>query len=285
MTELKSMAMAKINLTLDIAGRRDDGYHNIESVMQSVTLCDIVSLSLSDGGGKITVNCFGKSCGEENTAYKAALEFMKISGKRFDVHIDIEKHIPQAAGLGGGSADAAAVLSMLNTAYGPISDDDLCRAALGVGADVPFCLSGGTALVKGIGEKITQLQHIGDYYVVIVKSGEKNSTGQMYGMIDSMSDSRTHFTQDFLQKYDNDDFCGAIKCTGNIFSRLYSGYGSLAAGIQNFSPMAVSLSGAGPSVYGIFDSETTAKNCLEYYMANSAQAYICKTCSCGVSLL
>lgn len=285
MTELKSRAMAKINLTLDIAGRRDDGYHDIDSVMQSVTLCDMVSLNLSDGGGEITVNCFGKSCGEENAAYKAALEFMKISGKRFDIHIDIEKRIPQAAGLGGGSADAAAVLSMLNYVYGPLSDDDLCRAALNVGADVPFCLSGGTALVNGIGEKITPIQYIGDYYVVIVKSGEKNSTGQMYGMIDSMSDSRTHFTQGFLQKYDNDDFGGAIKCTGNIFSRLYSGYGSIVAGIQNFSPMAVSLSGAGPSVYGIFDSETAAKKCLEYHMVKGTQAYICKTCSCGFALL
>ena len=268
MIELKSRAMAKINLTLDITGRRDDGYHDIESIMQSVTLCDIVSLSLSDGDGKITVNCFGKSCGEENTAYKAALEFMKISGKKFNVHIDIEKHIPTAAGLGGGSADAAAVLSMLN-----------------VGADAPFCLSGGTALVKGIGEKVTPIQYIGDYYVVIVKSGEKNSTGRMYDMIDRMSDSRTHFTQGFLQKYENDDFCGAKKCTGNIFARLYSEYDKAAEKIRRFSPVFLSLSGAGPSVYGIFDSETAAKNCLAHYMANGTKAYICKTCSCGFALL
>ncbi|HIZ16920.1 MAG TPA: 4-(cytidine 5'-diphospho)-2-C-methyl-D-erythritol kinase [Firmicutes bacterium] len=285
MIELKSRAMAKINLTLDITGRRDDGYHDIESIMQSVTLCDIVSLSLSDGDGKITVNCFGKSCGEENTAYKAALEFMKISGKKFNVHIDIEKHIPTAAGLGGGSADAAAVLSMLNDVYGSLSGDDLCSAALNVGADVPFCLSGGTALVKGIGEKVTPIQYIGDYYVVIVKSGEKNSTGRMYDMIDRMSDSRTHFTQGFLQKYENDDFCGAKKCTGNIFARLYSEYDKAAEKIRRFSPVFLSLSGAGPSVYGIFDSETAAKNCLAHYMANGTKAYICKTCSCGFALL
>lgn len=285
MSLLKAKAMAKINLTLDVTGRRDDGYHDIESVMQSVTLCDIVSLSAFDGGSDITVSCFGRSCGEENTAYMAAREFMRISGKKLSVRIEIEKQIPQAAGLGGGSADAAAVLVMLNEAYGPVGRGELYEAALNVGADVPFCISGGTALVKGIGGSVTQLEPAGEHHAVIVKSGEKHSTGRMYSMIDNMEDSSTCFTRNFLREYGSAGFLSAAKYAGNIFSRLYDGYESSAEKMRSFSPAAVSLSGAGPCIYGIFDNESAARACFEYYKGRGEKVYICKTCPHGVVLL
>lgn len=285
MTELRCKAAAKINLTLDVLDRRNDGYHNIESIMQSVSLCDIITLRLSSGSGEIKVNCFGKVCGEENTAYRAIYEFMKSYGQKFDAYVDIEKHIPQAAGLGGGSADAAAVLLMLNTAYGPINESDLLSAAVNIGADVPFCISGGTAVAEGIGDKIAPLKYIGDYYVVIVKSGEKNSTGWMYNMIDQMKNIRTSFTQDYLKKYGIWGLAGAANCVGNIFSRLYTEYENAASKMQEFSPIAVSLSGAGPSIYGIFESKSLAESCFEYYKNTSSQAYICKTCESGIEII
>ena len=181
MTEL---ARAKINLYLDVTAKREDGYHEIESVMQSVSLADTVSLERADD---LTVICDHPAVpgGSENLAYRAAQAFFRVTGIAGGAGIRIEKHIPVAAGLAGGSADAAAVLRGLNRLYGTgLTDTELCGIGKTLGADVPFCVVGGTALTRGIGEKLTTLPTLSGCYFVIAKGETGISTAAAYAALD-----------------------------------------------------------------------------------------------------
>ena len=155
---LRAKAYAKINLSLDIVGVRDDGYHLIKTVMQSISLHDVISIS--EEGSEISITCNDPSvpCDERNIVYKCAKRFFEYWGIEFGVHIDIQKNIPSQAGLGGGSADGAAVLVLLNRICGnPFSDEELCIIGAKVGADIPFCIVGGCVLCEGIGEVLTPI--------------------------------------------------------------------------------------------------------------------------------
>lgn len=145
---MKLLANAKLNLTLEVGGRRADGYHNIDTVMHSISLCDVVTLGAS---ASVEVTCAGLDCdAQDNIAYKAARAFFTRTGLSGGVRIDISKGIPVGAGLGGGSADAAAVLRGLNAMNNsPLDTDALLALAAGLGADVPFCLLGGAARCPG----------------------------------------------------------------------------------------------------------------------------------------
>ena len=148
---MRIKAYAKINLALDITGRREDGYHLLDMVMHTISLCDI--LTLRQGGDGLSVTC-GRTdvpCGEENTVYRAAEAFFREIGQRPNLSIEIEKRIPSQAGLAGGSADAAAALHALNRMYrAELPLETLCEIGLTVGADVPFCVWGGSARVQGL---------------------------------------------------------------------------------------------------------------------------------------
>ncbi|HPZ22159.1 MAG TPA: 4-(cytidine 5'-diphospho)-2-C-methyl-D-erythritol kinase [Bacillota bacterium] len=176
-------APAKINLSLDVLGRRDDGYHAVEMVMQTIGLCDTISLK-SRTDGIIQVRCTHPQvpANEENIAYKAASLLKELSGnKRLGATIEIAKNIPAAAGLGGGSADAAAVLKGLNALWDlRLSPGELSRAGLQLGADVPYCLMGGTALARGIGEMLTPLPPPPSFWVVLLKPKAGVSTADVY---------------------------------------------------------------------------------------------------------
>ncbi|MBU1027286.1 MAG: 4-(cytidine 5'-diphospho)-2-C-methyl-D-erythritol kinase, partial [Candidatus Margulisbacteria bacterium] len=160
---MKLKAYAKINLSLRVFDKRQDGYHDLESVMQSVSLCDYITLTLKDSGIEVVCNDPKVPLGKDNIAYRAAEAFLKaVSSKQkapqqssgqavSGCRIHIEKNIPMAAGLAGGSADAAVVLWGLNAEF-RMPNDELMKVASGVGSDVPFCLTGGTCLVKGRGE-------------------------------------------------------------------------------------------------------------------------------------
>ena len=160
---MKLRAEAKLNLTLEVGARRADGYHDVDTVMHSISLCDVVTLGVLDS---IEVTCAGLDCdAQDNIAYKAARAFFARAGLSGGARIDIAKGIPVGAGLGGGSADAAAVLRRLNALYGrPLDASALLELAAGVGADVPFCLLGGAARCRGIGERVEPLPSAGGLY-------------------------------------------------------------------------------------------------------------------------
>ena len=253
-------ASAKINLTLDIVGRRQDGYHNIDSVFQSIGLFDTLKIEKSD---KISVCCEGIE-NENNIAYTAAKEFFKYTRIPSGVSIEINKNIPLLSGLGGGSADAAAVIEALCRLYGTsLNIKEKTNIALKCGADVPFFLYGGTARVGGIGEKIEPLSDITGYYALIVKSGEKISTADMYRKIDANPQTEL-FTDKFIK---NGNYKEAFKNTGNAFSYFYKN-DKLLFLLKSQNPLCVSLSGSGPSLFAIFDSETDANKSKEYMESN-----------------
>ena len=274
-------APAKINLFLDVIGKRKDGYHEIVSVMQTVDLYDTIKIKTRNDR-VITASCDNADIpkNEKNIAYKAAeLFFSLISDKSAGCDIYIEKKIPHAAGLAGGSTDAAGVLLALNKMYGDaFSADFLVEKSAVIGADVPFCLLGGTKLTKGIGEQIFPLHDMPKCFIVISKSSEKVSTKEAYEKIDSLpvSDKPYYNMLKALEKSDIDSVC---KEGYNIFEKVVLPIRPTVARIKeimNESGASLSLmSGSGPSVFGIFKNEKNAKTAAEKLKKENLSAYIC----------
>ncbi len=254
---MKLKANAKINLTLDVVGRRDDGYHLIDSVFQSVSLCDEITVEKSDD---ITVRCTNDIITDKsNIAYKAAEKFFEFAGIDGGAEIVIEKHIPLASGMGGGSADAAAVIVALDKLYETnLSQDVLCKIGLSVGADVPFCITGGTARVGGIGEQMIGLSHMPDCAMLLIKHGAKLSTADMYKKIDSCPQAE-FYTQAMTDGIKSGDLDAVCKNVFNAFSAVCDNT-ILINDIKGTNPLAVSLSGSGPTVFAIYKDIVDAKN-------------------------
>ena len=187
MTTLFEPAYAKVNLTLDVLGKRDDGYHELQTVMQGISLRDDIEIDVGTGKPwKILCSVEGIPCDERNLAWKAAEVFYNATGKKTTgLEIRITKRIPTEAGLGGGSADAAAVLRALNKHYGnPLSILALAEIGAQVGSDVPFCTICGTAMVEGRGERLRMLPNMPDCVFVVCKPEFSISTPELYKKID-----------------------------------------------------------------------------------------------------
>lgn len=260
---MKLKACAKINLTLDVLGKREDGYHLIDSVFQSVSLCDIVSVEKSN---VISVVCTDTTiCSESNIAYKAAQKFFEHTGVIGGANIVIEKHIPLASGMGGGSADAAAVIVALDKLYNTnLSQQQLCEIGLSVGADVPFCIVGGTARVGGIGEQMNKLFDMPDCAMLLIKHGEKMSTADMYKRVDAFP-QQYFYTQPMVNAINNGDLNAICKNVFNAFSSVCKN-DILINDIKQTNACSVSLSGSGPTVFAIYsdiDHANAAKTKLE----------------------
>ncbi len=260
---MKLKACAKINLTLDVLGKREDGYHLIDSVFQSVSLGDNVSVEKAE---IIAVSCTDSTiCDQSNIAYKAAKKFFEFTGVTGGAKIVIEKHIPLASGMGGGSADAAAVIVALNKIYETnLTDEQLCDIGLSVGADVPFCIVGGTARVGGIGEEMQKLPDMPDCAILLIKHGAKLSTADMYKKIDSCPQAE-FYTQSMVDGIENNNLNAVCQNVFNAFSAVCDN-SALAEDIKTTNPLAVSLSGSGPTVFAIYknlDDAKAAKEILE----------------------
>ncbi|MBQ8740724.1 MAG: 4-(cytidine 5'-diphospho)-2-C-methyl-D-erythritol kinase [Clostridia bacterium] len=260
---MKLKANAKINLTLDVIGKRDDGYHLIDSVFQSVSLCDEISVEKCDA---IVVRCTDSTISDKsNIAYKAAEKFFEYVGLNGGAEIVIQKHIPLASGMGGGSADAAAVIVALDKLYGTkLTKTQLCEIGLSVGADVPFCIVGGTARVGGIGEKMTKLPDMPDCAVLLIKHGKKLSTADMYKKIDSCPQTEC-YTQTAVEAIEKGDLNRLCQNVSNAFSAVFDNT-ELINDIKATNPQAVSLSGSGPTVFAIYNNiadADKAKNTLQ----------------------
>ncbi len=253
--KMRLLANAKINLTLDICGKRADGYHLIDSVMQSISIYDRISVEKAE---KITVSCSdGLIAGEENIAFLAAKVFFEETAISGGADIYIEKGIPKAAGLGGGSADAAAVIVALDRLYETnLSVRRICEIGLLVGADVPFCIVGGTKRVKGIGEEIASAPRLSDCAILLIKDGIKGSTGEMYRLLDlkPQSDSKT---DEMIAALSSGDIVAAAKSLDNAFLSVCDVKGVVDEFLKT-NPLGVSLSGSGPTVFAIYPDDASA---------------------------
>ncbi len=253
---MKIKANAKINLSLAINGKRSDGYHLIDTVMHSLTLFDEIGIEKAEG---ITVNCDKYDIPqEENIAFKAAKMFFEDTAIDGGVKIDIVKNIPAAAGLGGGSADAAAVLLGLDKLYDTkLSNEKLCEIALKLGADVPFFIKGGCQRAEGIGEKLTALNTMKSGFILLAKADTKPSTAEMYRQLDSKPPQK-YDTEKVIKSLENGDLNLLSRSLFNAFLSVW-GETDLEKTLLSLSPLEVSLSGSGPTFFALFDNLLNAE--------------------------
>jgi len=255
-------APAKVNLFLDIVGKREDGYHNLSSVMQSVDLADIVTVRIYDG---VSVSV---SCGDtdvpvdaRNSAYKAAALYMRESGLRFFADIDIIKHIPVKAGLGGSSADGAAVLLALNKMFGVFDEEQMLKLGASIGSDVPFCMTQGTAYVGGAGESVVPLPAIDDAVYLIVKPDYSNSTAEMYEKYDaSPKDVNKEGAQGFINALMSGRFIENAGLMYNVFCDDKSR--EICEKLISLGASGAQMTGSGSAVFGVFKDFKNAEGAL-----------------------
>ncbi len=287
-TELR--AAAKLNLTLDITGRRADGYHELETVMQSVSLFDRVRLERLPEPGKIVFRCESRPSLEEedNTACRAARLFLRETGAPCGIGIRLEKQIPLAAGLGGGSADAAAVLVGLNRLCGTgLGRGELEALGMHIGADVPFCIAGGTQLARGAGEELIPFAPMPHCFLVLAKGEEKPSTAEMYRRFDESGSPARPDTKRLGELFRAGDLPAAAGELRNAFSVLWQSerFRALGGAFRDWGSLGWSLSGSGPTVFGVFASQHQAETCAGALRELGAEAFLCTPCETGCEIV
>lgn len=277
---MKTNAYAKINLVLDLTGVLPDGYHAISTVMQSVSLHDTVCVE-TDGEDGIKLSCSepGIPVDSRNTAYKAASLFIERAGVKSGVKIHIEKRIPHEAGLGGGSADAAAVLRLMNALHpGKINEAELMEIALKVGADVPFCVKGGTALCLNKGEVMAPLPEFNSW-CVIVKPDEGVSTAKAFVAFDNAVKPLRPDMNRFVYYAARGEYDTALSGAFNVFEPV----ADIAAGsrikklLTDNGAFFASMSGSGSAFYGLFADRTYAEAASELLGKEFGFACVCET--------
>ena len=285
-------APAKINLYLDVLGKRADGYHNIRSVMQTVDLCDEIFVELDTpkrGTQLIEINCSEAAlpCDATNLAHRAAVTFFAGIGARdYSCRIRIEKHIPMAAGLAGGSTDAAAVLRLLNALRGyPLDLEALCALGATIGADVPFCIRSGTLYTEQIGDVMVPCYPMPPAHVVIALGGNGVSTPTAYRMLDD--------------RYGDDldrDFADVNELTSALFTRdlrvickkMYNVFEDVILpnhkkareakkALLRFGALGALMSGSGPAVFGIFDDQGAAQSAAHRMLGIVDRVFVATT--------
>lgn len=272
-------AFAKINLTLDVLGKRPDGYHDIETVMQSVSLFDLVIIDKTESKGiRITTNIRSLPCNEKNIAYKAAALFFEETGVPGGVKMLFHKNIPIGAGLAGGSADGAAVLVSMNRLFGnPLSEKRLMELGARVGADVPFCIRCGTAVARGIGERFSPAPHTPGLPLLIVKPEGSISTAEMYEAIDDGIITKRPDTGRMLEAL------GSAR-TENIASELCNvmerpaiercpAIGEIKKKMIGCGALGAAMTGSGSAVFGIFSSKRDADAAVSYFSDDFKNVY------------
>lgn len=287
--EIKVLAPAKINLTLDVTGKRPDGYHNIESVMQAVDLYDEVTLT-DNNSGEITISCNyeGVPCDESNICYKAAKRFFdytKIDVK--GVHIDINKKIPTQAGLAGGSSDGAAVIMGLNAMFNTmLNQQEMHEIAEKIGADVPFCLVGGTKLCTGIGTTIKKMPVFRCENIVIAKPSTVSvSTADAYRKVDALNPHPSYTNEMVKALYSRDIF----RITTTIFNDFELALRipevvELKSKMLKLKARGVGMSGSGSAVFAAFTSTRRAKKCFEKLKEEYDEVFLCKPIKDGCTV-
>jgi len=269
MIKLTGRAPAKLNLFLDVTSKLDNGYHEIDSVMQSVSLCDEIDLEINNGSG-VEVSCdspFAPS-GNDNIVWRAADRYMAANKINASVKIDLKKKIPSPAGMGGGSADAAAVLRCLNGYYKAMDYNELVELALGIGSDVPFCLKNGTQRVRGLGEKLKGTSRVPSKALFLIAvSGEDVSTPEAYKALDlkydNFNDYRPICSPDPLinaiNEFDINEICKGMY---NVFEDVVLPLCPVASRSKNIilqnGAVGAMMSGSGSAVFGIFDDREKA---------------------------
>ncbi len=286
-------APCKLNLSLDITGRREDGYHFMKMVMQTVDLYDRVVLT-SNLDGKIRVVCEDGQVPqeEENIAHKAAVEFFnetELECSGLDIYID--KKIPMQAGLGGGSADGAAVLVGLNELYQTgLSLHELGMIGQKVGADIPFCIHGGTALVEGIGEIITPLPDLPECYIVIAKPQMGSQTAAAFRRYDELKEqerlAKIPDLEEMVAAVVSNELEPIAHSMGNVLESVLDleEVKHIEAAMLEQGALGAMMTGSGSAVFGIFEGKSQAKRCQRILEEEGEFSFLTKPVNHGAKV-
>lgn len=281
LAELKVEGRAKINLSLDVLRRREDGYHEVKMIMQQVDLYDEIRLETIDSGIELGTNCEFIPTDEKNIAHKAAKMIIDKYNVDKGVKIYIDKNIPVGAGLAGGSTDAAAVLTGLNRLWNlNISKEELMKMGKEIGADVPFCIMGGAALAEGIGEKLTPIEGL-DSWIILCKPALSVSTQTVYKNL-KVDEIPIHPNTDqiLLGLKENQvrtvasNLCNVLE---NVTIKMHPVVGDIKKKMLEYGTVGTLMSGSGPTVFGIFRDYNKAKSAYDNLRKIYKQVYIVKT--------
>lgn len=258
---MRLRALAKINLGLDILGKREDGYHEVRMIMQTIQMYDVLEIRKTRRPGiALATNLPYIPTDERNLVYKAAKLLMDEFQLKEGLNIKLAKSIPVAAGMAGGSSDAAAAFVGVNRIFNlGLSERELMERAVKVGADVPYCIMRGTALAEGIGEKLTWIPQVPKCYVLIGKPGVSVSTKLAYESI-SMDGIESHLDIDgMIQDIEKGDLLGMTSKMGNVFEpgiiKRYPIIQEIKDLMEANGALKAMMSGSGPTVFGIFDNQ------------------------------
>lgn len=273
MDEYQVSACAKINLGLDVVRRLPNGYHQVKMIMQSVDIRDELTLRRTESGITVTTDSAELPTDENNLIYKAAALMWETYGIRGGVHIHLRKTIPIAAGMAGGSTDAAAAIKGINTLFGlgePLSR--LMELAVSVGADVPYCILGGTALAEGIGEKLTPLPPMPDCSILVAKPGISVSTKYVYEHLDAQEPSGHPDIDGMTAAVRAGDLEGILERMENVLETVtvpaHPVIRSIKERMLSLGAANSLMSGSGPTVFGIFREKETARKAFEQLEAD-----------------
>ena len=252
-------AYGKINLGLDVLKKREDGYHEVRMIMQTVGLYDKIDLYLKETPGiTVQTNLYYLPVNENNLVYKAAKLLMDEFHINHGVTIHLKKFIPVSAGMAGGSSDAAAVLFGVNKMFNlGLSMEDLMKRGVKIGADVPYCVMRGTALAEGIGERLTRITQVPDCFVLIGKPGINVSTKAAYESLQLDKISSHPDIDGMIGDIERGDLLAMTQKMGNVFEpgiiEKYPVIGEIKALMESHGALKAMMSGSGPTVFGIFD--------------------------------
>ena len=277
---MRLRALAKINLGLDVVGKRADGYHEVRMIMQTIQMYDVLEIQKKEEPGiSLTTNIPYVPTDEWNLVYKAAKMLMDEFHVKEGLSMNLEKFIPVAAGMAGGSSDAAAAFVGVNRLFGlGLSENDLMKRAVKVGADVPYCVMRGTALAEGIGEKLTRLPRLPHCYVLVGKPGVNVSTKAAYESLRLDDPAMVHPDIDGMaQAIRQNDLEGVISRMGNSFEpeiiRKYPVIQEIKDLMEAGGARKAMMSGSGPTVFGIFYE----KEKMEQAAAAIRESHLAKT--------
>jgi 4-diphosphocytidyl-2-C-methyl-D-erythritol kinase len=281
-TELK--ARAKINLSLDVLGRRPDGYHDVKMVMQTIELHDRIFIEVIEKGIEIECSAPWVPNDKGNIAYKAAEQLIERFGIKKGVKIRIDKNIPVAAGLAGGSSDAAAVLKGMNSLFKlDLTEKELMDIGKTIGADVPFCIRGGTMLAEGIGEILTQLDPLPVTNIVLIKPKIGVSTAWVYENLNVKKLTSRPNTNIIINSIANGNIKKLAQNMKNVLETVTSGkyevIGEIKQKLVELGALGSMMSGSGPTVFGIFSDKAAAMRAYEAMESNRWDRYITTTVS------
>lgn len=258
---MRLRAFAKINLGLDILGKREDGYHDVRMIMQTIQMYDVLEIQKSETSGiTLTTNFPFVPCDERNLVYRAAKLLMDEFGIEEGISMKLDKFIPVAAGMAGGSSDAAAAFVGVNRLFNlKLSEKELMERAVKIGADVPYCIMRGTALAEGIGEKLTRIPQMPECFVLVGKPAVNVSTKMAYESLDLSEIKERPDIDGMMDALERGDLNGVVSGMGNVFEPGIIGRYPVIQEIKDLmeanGALKALMSGSGPTVFGIFDSE------------------------------